>query len=575
MNRIMKRKANALSLCLAAALLLGLSQCKKQETPITPPTPEETEEGIHITLDVEDGSRHVVIPGTNTAVVNYSFGDKIYVGDGSKYIGTLTNTGSTGGTSSHFEGTILSPSSETLHFYFVGGLETGTLTKGSTTTFNVDISDQSSNLPVLSYGNAPYAKDATSYTCMLMNQCGLVKVEFAVATSEVVSLSASPSGQDFLTHANINFDLNDNSAIVPTADPTGNPCSINLYSQNGRKKWAILLPQTLPNGTESVQAIVKIGTEGTSTYNVKVPEITENIYTSIINEEYVPAVNLIYNCGPVFSVSDDKFVSFSKGNLQYQPSSSIPTWRFADKQWHYVGGTNSENPQGSGTIEGSDNAKILDEGYTGWMDLFGWGTWGSNGNPLNISTDLEDYTWSEFTETLDGHNDWRTLSYDEWNYLLDERQSSYYAMVKCAWAKVNGVYGIVLLPDNWDKTIIVSNINGGSHNVYYGAQFFDDDDLIFTYDGEDWRVMEKAGAVFLPAAGNRTVTIKTTTEGEPPTTTTDTLINVYVPGEKGYYWTSTTDSHNYVEFDNTGVTTNYTTDNYTFGCSVRLVRDIE
>jgi hypothetical protein len=557
MNRIMKRKATALSLCMAAALLLGLSQCKKQETPITPSTPEETEEGIHITLDVEDGSKHVVIPGTNTAVVNYSFGDKIYVGDGSKYIGTLTNTGSTGGTSSHFEGTILSPSSETLHFYFVGGLETGTLTKGSTTTFNVDISDQSSNLPVLSYGNAPYAKDATSYTCMLMNQCGLVKVEFAVATSEVVSLSASPSGQDFLTHANINFDLNDNSAIVPTADPTGNPSSINLYSQNGRKKWAILLPQALPNETESVQAIVTIGT-GTNiyTYNVKVPEITESIYTSIINEEYVPEGNIIYNCGPVFSVSDDKFVSFSKGNLQYQPSSSSTPWRFADYQWDYVG-THPEGQTGYGTVPNSDNAKILEKDYSGWLDLFGWGTWGSNGNPLNISTDIEDYTWSEFTETLDGHNDWRTLSYNEWKYLLNTRPV---ASEKYVLATVNDVDGYVFLPDNW--------IGDTFDGIYWGD-----------FAGTQWGEMEDKGAVFLPAAGVRTVSINNT-QVDPPTTTTDTLINVNVHGEfgnMGYYWINNSIYH-YLWFDESLIWPDQVggySPNHSIGCAVRLVRDIE
>ena len=554
----MKRKANALSLCLAAALLLGLSQCKKQETPITPPTPEETEEGIHITLDVDDGGRHVVNPDTDYAYVNYSFGDKIYVGDGSKYIGTLTNTGSTGETGSHFEGTILSPSDGTthLHFYFVGGLETGTLTKGSTTSFAVDISDQSSNLPVLSYGKAPYAKDATSYNCMLENKCGLVKFKLASNTTETVSVAG------MLTQATISFS-NVANPIVPLENQT--PGNITLYSENDKTKWAILLPQASVASAE-----VTIGTES---YTVTVPEITNSTYTSIINYEYVyEGEDFIYNCGPVFSVGEGKFVSFSNGNLQCKPSSSIPTWRFADKQWHYVGGTNSENPQGSGTIEGSDNAKILDEGYTGWMDLFGWGTWGSNGNPLNISTESGNYTWSEFTKTLDGHNDWRTLSYDEWDYLLGERQSDFYAMVKCAWATVNGVKGIVLLPDNWDKTIIVSNLNGWDNNVYYGAQF--GDELNYSYEGSVWSTMENAGAIFLPAAGNRTVTIKTTTEDEPPTTTTDTLINVYVPGEKGYYWTSTTDSHNYVEFDNTGVTTNYTT-NYTFGCSVRLVRDIE
>lgn len=560
----MKRKANALSLCLAAALLLGLSQCKKQETPITPPTPEETEEGIHITLDVEDGSRHVVIPGTNTAVVNYSFGDKIYVGDGSKYIGTLTNTGSTGGTSSHFEGTILSPSSDRLHFYFVGGLSTGPLTKGTTTSFTVDISNQSSNLPVLSYGNAPYAKDATSYTCMLENKCGLVKFKLASNTMESVSVAG------MLTQATISFNNTSNPIVPIENQSTG---SITLYSENERTKWAIMLPQESVN-----QAEVTIGSD---VYVVKVPEITENIYTSIINEEYVPEGNIIYNCGPVFSVSDDKFVSFSKGNLQYQPSSS--TWYFADKQWHYVGGTNSENPQGSGTIEGSDNAKILDEGYTGWMDLFGWGTWGSNGNPLNISTDLEDYTWSEFTETLDSYNDWRTLSDDEWHYLLTERNkhiiienevSSVYAYAKkkCAFATVKGVKGIIILPDNWTGDFLFGETTVTNNGIQFGSSY------TYTYSESEWdNNMKNKGAVFLPAAGNRTVTIKTTAEGEPPTTTTDTLINVYVPGEKGYYWISTTNSHKFVEFDNNGVTIDNTTEdpNPTFGCAVRLVRDIE
>ena len=568
MNRIMKRKANALSLCLAAALLLGLSQCKKQETPITPPTPEETEEGIHITLDVEDGGKHVVIPGTNTAVVNYSFGDKIYVGDGSKYIGTLTNTGSTGGTSSHFEGTILSPSSETLHFYFVGGLETGTLTKGSTTTFNVDISDQSSNLPVLSYGNAPYAKDATSYTCMLMNKCGLVKVEFAVATSEGVYLSASnTSQQGFLTHANINFDLRPitgNSAIVPTGDSG----SIKLYSQNGRKKWAILLPQTLPNGTESVQAIITIGTEGTNTYNVKVPEITENTYTSIMYGNYVPN-SIIYNLPnydvsnnyyAVFSVSDDKFVSFSKGNLQYQPSSSSTPWRFADYQWDYVG-THPEGQTGYGTVPNSDNAKILEKDYSGWLDLFGWGTWGSNGNPLNISTDIEDYTWSEFTETLDGHNDWRTLSYNEWKYLLNTRPV---ASEKYVLATVNDVDGYVFLPDNWIGDTFDEELSWGD------------------FDNTQWNIMKNKGAVFLPAAGVRTVDIVSinNTQVDPPTTTTDTLINVNVHGEfgyMGYYWINNS-IYNYLWFNETGIMPDQVSGyspNHSIGCAVRLVRDIE
>ena len=566
MNRIMKRKANALSLCLAAALLLGLSQCKKQETPITPPTPEETEEGIHITLDVENGGKHVVIPGTNSADVHYSFGDKIYVGDGSKYIGTLTNTGSTGGTSSHFEGTILSPSASTqrLHFYFIGGLSPldddnqplDGLSVGET-SFKIDISDQSSNLPVLSYGNAPYTVGATSYTCMLKNMCALVKVGLLLNTESTVKLINSAT-INIKTEASISFDHGiptipyDDffNSIKPFAAGSATK-DITLYSENGTAKWAILLPHN-----SEVTTSVKIGDKLYN--NVKVPVIAENSYGSITYDACVPSSNFIYNCDyGVFSVNDDKFVSFSKGNLQYQPSSSSTPWRFADYQWDYVGTqTPDENGYFGGTISGSDNALIGGEDYTGWIDLFGWGTWGSNGNPLNISTDLEDYTWSEFTNTLDGHNDWRTLSSDEWNYLLNTRPV---ASEKYVGATVHNVDGYVLLPDNWIGTTF--------DGIYWGD-----------FDNTQWDGMEDKGAVFLPATGVRTVDIVSinNTQVDPPTTT-DTVISVNAAGEKGYYWINNSIYH-YLWFDESRIWPDQVggySPNHSIGCAVRLVRDIE
>lgn len=556
----MKRKANALSLCLAAALLLGLSQCKKQETPITPPTPEETEEGIHITLDVEDGSRHVVIPGDNEAEVKYTLGDKIYVGDGSKYIGTLTNTGSTGGTGSHFEGIILFPSTNTsfLHFYFVGGLNPGNLTLGSTSAV-VDISNQSSGLPVLSYGKAPYRADATSYTCMLENKCALVKFGLNYNTSSAVSVVG------MLTKATINFE---NPIVPDPEDPesqidhsimAGNTTgSITLYSESGTSKWAILLPQSVSSATVIIGSTEE-GAYNKSYNNVTVPVIKAN--------DYITSDITIDN-HPEFSVSTSTKVMFSKGNLQYQASSTTNSWRFADNQWDYVG-THPEGQTGQGTIDGSDNAKILDEGYTGWMDLFGWGTWGSNGNPLNISTESGDYTWNEFTETLDDHNDWRTLLNDEWTCLLNERHTNKInnvANARYAKAMVNNVAGLIVFSDNYSQPLEVTpptNIN------VYRAPYTGNN-----YSADEWNILADYGAVFMPAAGNRTVTTETTTEGEPPTTITTTTINVNDAGSKGYYWTSTTDSHNYVEFDNTDIVENTAT-NLQFGCAVRLVRDIE
>ncbi|MBO7529042.1 MAG: hypothetical protein J6T37_04115 [Bacteroidales bacterium] len=53
-----------------------------------------------------------------------------------------------------------------------------------------------------------------------------------------------------------------------------------------------------------------------------------------------------------FSVSDEMQVCFSKGNLQYQPSTN--TWRFTEHQWDICGHHNSN----------------ISQHYSGWIDLF-------------------------------------------------------------------------------------------------------------------------------------------------------------------------------------------------------------
>ena len=79
-----------------------------------------------------------------------------------------------------------------------------------------------------------------------------------------------------------------------------------------------------------------------------------------------------------FSVSDSKQVYFSKGNLQYQASTD--TWRFANEQYERQCALN-EN---------------ISSTYTGWIDLFGYGTSGWNSGaiayqPYSVSTEASDY----------------------------------------------------------------------------------------------------------------------------------------------------------------------------------------
>jgi len=219
--------------------------------------------------------------------------------------------------------------------------------------------------------------------------------------------------------------------------------------------------------------------------------------------------------GGYFSVSDNKKVAFSKGNLLYTPFTG--TWQFAPTQYT-VKGTNNESI--------SENSKLP-------MDLFGWGSSGWNGgvnayDPANVSMEETDYfvggdyfndltgrfskaDWGKYNKISNGGNQagmWRTLEYDEWEYLLKERP---YAASLQGSATIGDIPGMVLLPDNWAQPAEVWFIQG-----FHG---FDSN----TYTEDEWAIMEQNGAVFLPAAGMRLGTVVTSV------------------GEMGWYWSSTCD----------------------------------
>ncbi|MBP5370438.1 MAG: hypothetical protein J6Y55_00775 [Bacteroidales bacterium] len=216
-----------------------------------------------------------------------------------------------------------------------------------------------------------------------------------------------------------------------------------------------------------------------------------------------------------FSVSANKKVYFSQGNLQYQASTG--TWRFAEHQWDFVGTHITQEGyydiKDAGTVTGSDNYYV-DSQYKGWIDLFVWGTSGYEGrkpymisgykNYIDISKLIEsrlltgtNYDWGFYNKISNGGNQaglWRTLTRAEWNYLRFMRPN---ADVLFGEAYVNGVYGWVILPDNW---ILPTGLNFQSGtigpNPKFGIQ-------LQRYTTSDWAKMEANGAVFFPAAGSR------------------------------------------------------------------------
>ncbi len=210
-----------------------------------------------------------------------------------------------------------------------------------------------------------------------------------------------------------------------------------------------------------------------------------------------------------FSVSASKQVTFSPGNLQYHPANN--EWRFAESQTDHIGSANSN----------------ISATYNGWIDLFGWGT----GNaPTKSSNDNSDYPtfvdWGINKIGNDAPNTWRTLSMDEWMYIFYDRPN---AQSLFALGSVSGVYGTIVLPDNWTTPAgvsFVASTNRGLHWVYdpYGGYYYNSNSNNFlhnTYTLEQWSKMEQAGAVFLPASGYRRGT------------------NVSFVQERGFCWAST------------------------------------
>ena len=235
-----------------------------------------------------------------------------------------------------------------------------------------------------------------------------------------------------------------------------------------------------------------------------------------------------------FSISSSKQVYFSSGNLQYHPVNN--EWRFAEDQLDYIG-------------EANVNCSST---YNGWLDLFGSNTSVHFG--VSTSTNYRDCNvlfvdWGTNQIGNDAPNTWRTLTWDEWDYVVFDRPnaSSLRGVVQ-----VNGVNGLVLLPDNWVCPSGVT-FKPGVHSEYSAEAY----GQYQTFTAEQWSKLEAAGAVFFPAAGGR--------DGS----------NVLVVQELGYYWSAP--YHNYYQADylsfNSGEVAIQRDIRY-FGFSVRLVKDI-
>lgn len=235
-----------------------------------------------------------------------------------------------------------------------------------------------------------------------------------------------------------------------------------------------------------------------------------------------------------FSVSATKKVHFAGGNLQYTKSTG--KWKIMDHQYDMV----ETDGQNVGTDYASPDV----------ITLFGWGTAGNseatgayqpyatsttNTEYVKYLTDAGEWTASKSDWGVVNSGDlgagWRTLTKDEWVYLLSSRTN---ASSLRKWSIVNSVPGLIIMPDGWSGTI------AGPYSL------------------DAWTTLEGQGAVFLPAAGYRSGT------------------SVNSVGSLGRYWSSSAHDETYAHFMQLSSSNVNPQDYYHryYGCSVRLVQDL-
>lgn len=430
---------------MAWALMVTMTQCKKQVETV------DAVDAVTISLNVRasDDARAVVDPTVGS--VEYETGDMIHVVSGGKYVGTLRYK------DGRFTGSISNAiANEKLHFFYFGNvMPTEGLVSGVTTSCLVDISNQAENqmenswhLPVISYApsDEDYSSTTEVYNAYLRNKCALVKFNVTTASTTDITITG--------VNHQVSIDFSQNPPAFTYGKYAEGHINIGKGRGDSYVKWVILLPQDA----------LGVGAEG-SAYDATnsyigvrgaIPAISANNYLTTgipitvtqLNGEVAPtgAIN------GKFSINGNgDMVYFAQGNLQYIGSSATPYWQFAEHQRDYIG----QNSQ-----QGSD------------YDLIDWNTAMENHTIVN-----------------GGDQSWRMLSQEQLIYVLNGRQTS--SGIRFAKAIVDGMCGLLILPDNWRSSIFtLQNFNSA------GANFSSN-----VIDVNTSELLNANGVVFLPVGG--------------------------------------------------------------------------
>lgn len=489
-------------ICIIIIVLLAtLAACRKESDTVT----------LGATIENIEGNPKLYID--NTLTPQWENNDPVWINGNASYTVTISNN------VAQIVNVARADNNHYLAVYPADIVAAGQQAGNSSVTVNlpreqVYQSSQQVKVPMIAYteGN----------TLGFKNLCSLLKVTVKNSTDAPITLSritltastAMLSGPVTASILNGEGHLDswgaeaehDVSLCFPTAQPLQSGCSISCYI-------------AVPEFTANEVSIIVYTNDGRFFPILKssVPLSHNRIATVTVD------IDQLLTCHEDFTVNaNNHTVRFSKGNLQYTTQGTHTTadnnyttgqWRFAKHQYDIIGAANTN----------------ISSTYTGWIDLFGWATSGYYYSPtlyltsstsyLNKKMDIAQsyYDWGKYNQIEDYLiNTWRTLTYNEWDYILDARTGTTINSVsgiKYAEVSVNNTRGLLIFPDNFDWPSAVSNqiiTYNNYHNNWNNVN----------YSIAQWSILDASGAIFLPAAGKRDGT------------------NITDTNQAGYYWTS-------------------------------------
>lgn len=427
-----------------AAALMTMTQCRKQET--SPATPSA--DTIRMTVTAGPGRTDI---NTETGAITWSAGDKLYVSDGSEWLGSLTLVGDGGSAQGTFTGSIagIDESETTCHFFYLGH-DNGMEEPAAGTGDNVGISFAAQGGTLdgamkyhLGHGTTAVTVTEGGYEgYVLMNtKIAMAHISFTIDGTQPYTGSLTMGGAG----------VSNEMTVSPDGAFTGSGTD-GITIDNGDGITGERYVTLIPTGTADVFNVAFTGdAAGSMTF---LAGIHENKFYGMKDAIAVT----LEAAAPKFSVGENTTVEFAPGNLYWDGSA----FRFEANQWDTQPTSDGEwVPNHVSHFKWSDKDNAVTDDYEFNDELF---------------------CASNFTVTGDSHTDWRTLSDAEWGYLLGTASPSRANATSLRKRKDfgGGVKGLVILPDRTDASVM--------------------DKIASTSD------LAKYGAVFLPAAGYRDCT---------------------------------------------------------------------